>query len=103
MDEKQFETLVQGRIVRYVASVEERISLGLEANEFTLPALVVRISDTETNVVDLQVFPACDECITFRAEVSYHKRLMHRVLPEQERPWHWPAGRVSEEKKYDAR
>ena len=39
----------------------------------------------------------------YRAEVSYHKRLMHRVLPEQERTWHWPAGRVSEEKKYDAR
>lgn len=94
----QFQSLVVGRIVRYVTNEEERSDLGLEprGREFYLPALVVRVHTDKPNTCDLQVFPAGDECIVFRTEVAYREPPMDAAtypLPEQLRTWHWPPGR----------
>tara|TARA_Y100000310_G_C20458636_1_gene704265 strand:- start:351 stop:668 length:318 start_codon:yes stop_codon:yes gene_type:complete len=94
----QFQSLTSGRIVRYVTHEEERTGLGLEARgrEYALPAMVVRVHFDKPNTVDLQVIPACDEGIVFRAEVSYHDVAIDDAvypLPEQLGTWHWPPGR----------
>ena len=95
---EQFRSLTVGRIVRYVTTEEERTGLGLEARgrEYALPAIVVRVHFDKRNTVDLQVFPAGDECIVFRAGVAYRDAPVADAtypLPEQLGTWHWPPGR----------